>query len=102
MKVIRDNLWLCVDCMTLACTGDASSIESERRIARINEGLDALGPFLVPDFDSESFESSDDDDDNDNGIKEFASCGCDCCGSGLAGTMHRFAILGEGTDDHGQ
>lgn len=99
MIVIQDDIWLCVDCLMLACNGDASGIEGgneggkqtdEERIAECEAGLEKLGPHLVPDFDSEA--------DEDDGIREFSWCGCDCCGSRLGGSFHRFAILGEGTD----
>lgn len=85
MKVVRDDLWLCVDCTLAAVNGDAGDMDDPKRVDAVYAGLDELGPHLVPDFDSES----------DVGIREFSACGCDCCGSGLAGTMHRFAILGE-------
>lgn len=85
MIVVQRELWLCVDCTIVACNGDYSGIDSQKTIDRVNAGLERLGPHLVPDFDSESEE----------GIRYFSSCGCDCCGSRLAGTMHRFAILGE-------
>ena len=89
MRVVQGDLWFCVDCLFVAVNGDDSGIESEERLAEVEEGLAALGPHLVPDFDSET----------DDGILEFSRCGCDCCGSPLAGTMHRFAVLGEGEDD---
>ena len=83
--VVRDDLWLCVDCLMVAVNGDASGIGDEHQEKRTNVGLDRLGPNLVPNFDSEN---------DDDGIREFSACGCDCCGSRLAGTMHRFAVLG--------
>lgn len=85
MKVVQDDLWLCVDCLMVACNGDTSGIEDDERAFEVNEAVAAMGNHLVPNFDSESEE----------GIREFSSCGCDCCGSRLAGSMHRFAILGE-------
>jgi hypothetical protein len=94
MIVVQDDLWLCTDCLMIAVNGDASGLdysysekEAAQRLAAIEAGLDELGPHLVPDFDSEA--------DEDNGIREFSSCGCDCCGSRLAGEFHRFAVLGE-------
>lgn len=92
MIVVRDDLWLCVDCLTVAVNGDASGLdfsydeeEAAAKLRDIEEGLEALGPHLVPDFDSET----------GDGHEEFANMGCDCCGSQLAGEMHRFAVLGE-------
>ena len=92
MRVIEDDLWLCVDCLFAAVNDDYTGLdyyyrepEASQREQRIREGLTKLGAHLVLDFDSETNE----------GIDEFSSVGCDCCGTSLAGTMHRFAILGE-------
>lgn len=92
MHVTQDNLWLCADCLQTAVNDDYSGLdyyysepESTRRMKAIKVGLGELGPNLVPDFDSET----------GKGIDEFSSVGCDCCGISLAGTMHRFAILGD-------
>lgn len=71
----------------VAVNDDTSGIESTGRVSEIYAGLRLLGPHLVPDFDSESGE----------GCEEFMRApldGCACCGSTLAGTFHRFAILG--------
>lgn len=83
MRVARDGIWLCVDCLMVAVNGDASGIESDEQIERTEAGLDKLGTHLVPDFDSETGQ----------GILEFSNSGCDCCGSRLAGELHAFAIL---------
>lgn len=85
MQVVQDDIWLCVDCMLVACNGDVTGIDSDERIAEVYAGLDKLGPRLVPDFDSET----------GNGHLEFSWNGCDCCGSRLGGELHRFAVLGE-------
>jgi hypothetical protein len=84
MEVIRDGLMLCQDCTIAAVNGDFTGIESEARCAEVEKGLEALGPHLVPDFDSET----------GDGIEEFSWHGCDCCKSPLGGGLHRFAILG--------
>lgn len=84
MRVVQDDLWLCPDCTIAAVNGDVSGIDSDARVAEVWAGLERLGPHLVSDFDSESGE----------GYREFSRCGCDCCGSPLAGTMYRFAVLG--------
>lgn len=101
MVVVRDDLWLCLDCMFAAVNGDVSGVEGayaplatreereaarDARVTEIWDGLAGFGPYLVPDFDSESGE----------GHREFSACGCDACGSSLAGEFHRFAVLGEG------
>ena len=88
MNVIRDNLWLCVDCLMLAVNGDASGIADPKRLAACNMGLDRLGPHLVPNWDNDE-----ETGEITEGYREFSRCGCDCCLSGLAGEMHRFAIL---------
>lgn len=93
MIVVRDDLWLCADCLLIAVNDDASSLDyyygdrAAERLAIIVAGLEKLGPHLVPDFDSETGE----------GIEEFYRpfLGCACCGSRLAGEFHRFAVLGE-------
>lgn len=96
MIVVRDDLWLCVDCLMIAVNGDASGLDysygekTNERLKAIEAGLGALGPHLVPDFDLES------DDEDKRGHRDFSWCGCDCCGSRLGGEFHRFAVLGEG------
>lgn len=87
MKIVRDDLWLCVDCTVWACNGDASGIEGDDRVQAVQRGVAKLGRHLSANFDSNA--------DEDSGIREFSRCGCDACGSPLAGTMHRFAVLGE-------
>jgi hypothetical protein len=91
MKVIRDDLWLCDDCLFYAVNGDTSGIDDPQRERDVIEGVNALGPHLVPDFDSEVPE----DADEDNGIEEFSWKPCDACGTRLGGGRHRFAVLGE-------
>jgi hypothetical protein len=92
MKVIQDDLWLCQDCTIYSVNGDTSGIDSEEREKEVVEGVNALGPHLVPDFDSETNE----------GIEEFSRRQCDACGTRLGGSRDRFAILGEESpeDDH--
>ena len=92
MKIIRDGIQLCADCLMYAVNGDTSGIDEsttgngDSREARVIAGVDALGEHLVPDFDTET----------GRGITEFGHGPCDGCGSELSGEFHDFAILGEG------
>jgi hypothetical protein len=81
MQIDRDNLWLCSDCMQVACNG-IHGVELSIPTATVI-GLDKLGPHLVPYFDSETNE----------GLREFSSVPCDACGTHLAGYRARFATL---------
>lgn len=92
MEIIEE-LWLCVDCTIVDCNGDYSGM-SEERAREVNAGFARLSEqypkaHVSPNFDSNANE------DEESGIREFSWCGCDCCGSRLGGTFHRFAILGE-------
>jgi len=92
MRVIRDDLQLCQDCLFAAVNGDFSGLdyhyeksEADKRQREIVLGLGKLGRNLVPDFDSNT----------DEGIEEFSTRPCDCCGTKLHGSRHRFAVLGK-------
>jgi hypothetical protein len=87
MEVVQNDLWLCTDCLMCACNGDLTGTDSDARAAEVEKAVAALGPGLVPDFDS----------DTQDGIEEFSWRGCDCCALKLGGSLHRFAILGEAT-----
>ena len=84
MRVIQDDLLLCTDCLFAAVNGDFSGLDTAERESAIRSGLQNLGPNLVCNFDSET----------GRGVRDFLSVSCDCCQSTLAGTRHRFAILG--------
>ena len=83
MEILRDDLWLCIACTCASINGDLVGLTDEET-HQVTRGLDDMGPHLVPDF----------DDDTGDGYMEFSACGCDCCGTHLAGEMHRFAVLG--------
>jgi hypothetical protein len=88
--MIKDyEVWLCVDCLFRSVNGDLPEDSTDERDAEIDSGLAKLGRHLAPDFDSETSE----------GILEFSRCGCDACGSGLAGTFHRFSVLVDNPDE---
>lgn len=102
MEIKRDGLQLCEDCTIAAVNGDFTGLDyhygtgldrydrkvgpsADERMAEIVKGLEALGPHLVPNFDSET----------NRGIDEFSRSPCDCCGIKLHGGRHEFAVLGE-------
>lgn len=85
MRVVKDDLLLCLDCMIAAVNGDVTGIESEERVAAVWAGLEKAGPRLVPNFDSES----------GDGVEEFSWRGCWCCETKLGGSRYRFAVLGD-------
>jgi hypothetical protein len=89
MRIERD-CWLCVDCTLYACNGDTSGIDDAAREARVVEGVNALGEHL-----SANWDTDEESGEITEGHREFSRCGCDACGSQLAGEMHRFAVLGE-------
>lgn len=81
LRIIRE-LHLCSDCMIAAVNDDYSGMEDDRA-AEVEAGIEAMG-WATPDFDSETGE----------GYEEFTWRWCDCCNSRLAGSRHRFVILG--------
>jgi len=84
-KILRDDLRLCEDCH-LAAAGVDSTIVDQNQAKAVEDGLTRLGEIghLAPDHDSES----------GAGVWEHSRCKCDCCGSGLGGSRHRYVILG--------
>lgn len=102
MRVTHDGIRLCSDCMLVACTGEYTHIDeaygkgeapgrgelregAKERAAEIDAALAALGPNLVPDFDT----------DTGKGYDEFSWRPCHCCKSNLGGARYDFAILGD-------
>lgn len=86
MKVIDDDLWFCPDCARYAETRETSFDLSESEIKDIEDGLTALCQHDM------TVHMSDEE-------HEFSRAQCDCCGTSLAGTRYRFALLGPETDD---
>jgi hypothetical protein len=78
-------LYLCSDCTLIACNGPYGMDISPRDLDTLVQDVTKLGPYLVPDFDSES----------GDGIWEFSRIPCDSCHTQLAGYRARFAILSE-------
>ena len=87
MKIIRDDIWVCDDCLFAIENGHTFSIESEERVAEVWKGVRRLGRHLSANWDSET----------DEGIRDFSWSSCDCCGSRLGGERHRYAVLGPDT-----
>lgn len=83
MRVVLDNLWLCVDCTQAACNGSDGMDISPETLQSVKTGLARL-PHLAADFDSET----------GDGLREFSSVRCDGCHTTLAGYRARFAQLG--------
>lgn len=85
MRLIADSLWLCIDCTIAEVNGDYSGMEDEERAREVREALARVQErgSLAPNWDSEE----------GTGIRDFSWNPCDCCGSHLGGSRHRFAIL---------
>lgn len=90
MRIAQDDLQLCEDCTIAAVNGDFTGLdysygepEATERMREIEIGLEKLGLYLVPNYDSE----------DNTGIEEFSTLACDCCGTHLAGSRHCFATL---------
>jgi len=90
MRVVRDGLRLCSDCMCLHETGDATSFghhygkDADARLMACETGLAGLGPHLVLAWDSET----------GAGIHVFSWAQCDACGTRLGGARYEYATLG--------
>ncbi len=85
MEVVNDNIWLCEDCVQPAVNDDYSSLdyhyspsEADRKMKRIKEGLERLGPISIG-----------------KEIKDLSNRGCDCCGTHAASRLQQFVIVGE-------
>lgn len=83
MRIIRDDLWLCHDCH-FAAAGVDETIVDQGQAKATEDGLIALGPNLVPDYNSET----------GDGCDQFSHRRCECCGSRLGGSRHRYAVIG--------
>jgi hypothetical protein len=84
MRVLEDELYLCVDCTIAANNDDYTGMDDEQEKAT-RAGLAKLGPHDVCNFDSET----------EDGLEQFSSVPCAACGSTLAGYRARHAQLGE-------
>jgi hypothetical protein len=90
MKVIANDLWMCGDCRDVILAGDATSLDyyyppeaAAQRLREIEQGAASQGGDIVGDTDTEGEDT-----------QEFSWAECDCCGSGLGGARHRYAVLG--------
>lgn len=90
MRILRAAIWACDDCTMYLCNGDLSGVDDDARVKRIENGCDAQGPHIVPNFDSEAR----------TGMQTECYDGeCDFCGIDDAVNLHRFAELGEGPEE---
>jgi hypothetical protein len=76
------ELYMCDDCTIVAVNGDDTGLD-DATAARVAAGLETLPANTVPNFDGETGE----------GVLEFTARPCSCCGTPLAGSRHRFAVL---------
>lgn len=82
--LLTDEAWLCEDCTIAECNGDYSGMDDKRQ-AEVEAAFESLSKdniICTANFDSE----------NDSGIEEFSWRSCDCCGTHLGGSRHRFAM----------
>lgn len=92
--VVKRDLWLCEDCTIVAVNGDSSGISDNGRVAEVDAGLERIGRelgWMSPNYTIDDFGEASD------GVYDFCAWTCDSCGTRLAGSRHRFAILGQGT-----
>jgi hypothetical protein len=80
MDPICDDLWFCIDCTIAHCNGDMP--EDPDRAAEVEAGFSRLGgnPAM-------------NDGEFGEGEQSFSFSECDCCGSTLGGSRHRFALF---------
>jgi hypothetical protein len=95
VKVIRDDLWLCHDCH-LAASGADETIVDQGQAKATEDGLIALAEIgdLVYQGDPNCGDECRCRPRCTTGCEEFSRRRCDCCGPALAGSRHRYAILG--------
>lgn len=88
-RIIDDEVWACNDCTMIICNDDASGMDdaTEKQCRDGIERLQASTPG--------GYLASNSDGDSGEGYEEFSHDSCDICGA-LAGSRHRFALLGDG------
>lgn len=84
VSVIDDEFMVCVDCLMVVANGDYSGLAinpetEDQRTAEINAGLESAGGYVAVGSQEKDL--------------EFSSRGCDCCGCGLAGSLHHCVVL---------
>jgi hypothetical protein len=82
VKIIRDELGFCDDCMVIAINGYSDTASDEQTAASI-AGIERLGVHLVPAWEEWG-----------KGHEEFTWHPCACCGTKLGGARYDFAVLG--------
>lgn len=86
--IVREAVWVCQDCLFWLANGEMPPEASEEEEARILAGERAetdKGLHWAANWDSETGE----------GIQDFSWRHCECCWSGLGGSRHRMALLGD-------
>ncbi len=81
-SVLDDDAWVCADCLMIIANGDASGMDDETE-KRVLAGIAAIDGYLA----------CNDDPETGEGTRDFSSNSCDVCGTHLAGSRHRMAIL---------
>lgn len=83
MRILDDDIQLCVDCTMLAVNGELPEDPKTERAC-----LAGLATLQTAEQQLVSYST-----DEDNGEIEFSKRSCECCGSHLAGTRQRFTLL---------
>jgi len=125
VKVIRDGILLCEDCLIAAVNGDFTGLDYHygsnwRCLTCTREGT-GRAPHVCPYCRSEADDRHgprseadrreaeitaglerlgahlvpDNDSETGRGIHDFSTRPCDCCGTKLHGSRHEFATLGD-------
>ncbi len=82
MRITGEVWYMCEECTIGLINGDFSGMDDKTSVM-VQNSIDALPQWIVPDFDVESGE----------GIFEFSKMRCDCCRTHLHGSRHRFGRL---------
>ena len=90
---IARDIWGCVDCLCYCVNGDLPTDSTPERDREIRDGVDSAAGYRR-DYATAQL-VSDSNSDTGDGINEFSASACDVCGSRLAGSRERFAVLAD-------